>query len=110
MLLYDSFFPEFGQKKRLDIIMITLVSYIFGGRRNYTSQDCFFEITRVLILNQNFFFLLFQKHMNTWSIICKKIKEMIMQQNRINRIINSIIYLLHFNLLTEHNLPKNVDH
>ena len=33
------FFPNFGQKKRLDIIVITTVSCIFGGGGNYISQD-----------------------------------------------------------------------
>ena len=47
MLLNDNFFLKFGQKKRLDIIMLTSVSYIAGGGGNYISQDCFFEITRV---------------------------------------------------------------
>ena len=47
MLLYDNFFLKFGQKKGLDIIMITSVSYIVGSGGNYISQDCFFEIMRV---------------------------------------------------------------
>ena len=44
MLLYDNFFPKPGQKKKLDIIMITSVSYILGGGGNYISTLKLLEI------------------------------------------------------------------